>query len=125
MTLTTAVPVMRVEMTGIPKGQLSTQLKAQVAARLGMLPLRATTAALRFVDDNGPKGGRAMRCSLTLKTPGRPPIHAGAVATTRRFAVDAVLAKLERRLARVWDADRDNRRHPRKYFVASRQWIER
>ena len=116
------VPLLRVEMTGIPKSQRSTQLKTQVAARLGMLPLRATTATLRFIDENGPKGGRAMRCSLTLKTPGRPPMHVGAVATTRRLAADAVLEKFERRLAREWEADRDNRRHPRKYFTAAREW---
>ena len=118
------VPLLRVEMTGIPKsqGRTSTQLKTQVAARLGTLPRRATTAILRFVDDNGPKGGRAMRCSLTLKTPGRPPMHVGAAATTPGLAADAVLEKFERRLARVWEADRDNRRHPRKYFTAAREW---
>jgi hypothetical protein len=109
-------------MTGMPKGQRSTDLKTKVAERLALLPMRATTAALRFVDENGPKGGRAMRCSLTLKTPGRPPIYAAAVSMTRRLAADAVLAKLERRLARVWEAERDNRRHPRKYFTASREW---
>jgi len=117
------VPLLRVEMTGIPKSQA--QLKTQVAARLDMLPLRATTATLRFVDDNGPKGGRAMRCGLTLKAPGRPPMHVGAVATTCRLAADAVLEKFERRLARVREADRDNRRHPRKYFTASRVWTAR
>jgi len=122
MAATTVVPVVRVEMSGIPKGERSTPLRTQVEERLALLPLRPTAVALRFADENGPKGGRAMRCSLMLKTPGRPPIHAAAVATTRRLAVDAVLAKLERRLERVWDADRDNRRHPRKYFTASRQW---
>lgn len=119
------VPLLRVEMTGIPKSEASPQLKTQVAARLGRLSLRVPTATLRFVDDNGPKGGRAMRCSLTLKMPGRPPMHVGAVATTRRLAVDAMLDKLERRLARVWEADRDNRQHPLKYFTAFRQWSAR
>ena len=85
-------------------------------------PLRATTAEIRFRDENGPKGGEDTRCTLTVKHPGHPPVHVGEVAPSARLAFDAAVGKLEWRLRRMRAAERVNRRHPKKYFTAAQLW---
>ena len=41
-------------------------------------------------------------------------------ATTPRQALDEALAKLERRVLRTEEFDRDSRRRPKKYYAATR-----
>jgi sigma 54 modulation/S30EA-like ribosomal protein len=101
-----------------------TRLRARAArllqeqfARLGVGPV---TGLATFFDDNGPKGGRAMRCALTVRIPYRPSIRVERSAETPRLAFDAAYAVLERRLERYRERDRQSRRHPKKYFAASR-----
>ncbi len=99
-------------------------LRARVAGRLtdvvGALPVEATSARATFSDENGPKGGRAMRCALEVRLPRRPAVHAEGVAATPRLAFDGALGKLERRLDRLTATTRTLRRRPKKYFVARR-----
>jgi putative sigma-54 modulation protein len=89
---------------------------------LAEFPLSATTAHIRFTDENGPKGGEDTRCTLTVKYPGHPPVHVGEVAASPRVALDAAVGKLEWRLKRLREAERVNRRHPKKYFAAAQAW---
>jgi ribosome-associated translation inhibitor RaiA len=89
---------------------------------LAEFPLRATTAEIRFTDENGPKGGEDTRCTLTVKHPGHPPIHVGEVAVSARVAFDAAVGKLEWRLRRLRETERVNRRRPKKYFAAVQLW---
>jgi len=42
------------------------------------------------------------------------------LATTPRQALDEALAKLERRVLRTEEFDRDGRRRPKKYYAAAR-----
>ncbi len=70
------------------------------------------------MDENGPKGGRTIRCALEVRRPRRPAVHVEATATTPRLAFDAALGKLERQLKRLRDAGRELKRRPRKYGVA-------
>ena len=93
------------------------KLMEEALARLGLRPVsgRAT-----FFDDNGPKGGLAMRCALTVRLPYRPSIRVERTAETARLALDAAFPVLERRLERYRERDRDSKRHPKKYFAASR-----
>ena len=79
---------------------------------------RRSGARPSFFDDNGPKGGRAMRCALTVRLPFRPSIRVERSAVTPRLAFDAAFAVLERQLERYRERDRDNKRHPKKYFAA-------
>jgi ribosome-associated translation inhibitor RaiA len=94
----------------------------RVTQLLASHSVRATTTELRFTDENGPKGGPDVRCALTVKIPRRPPLHVAEVGTSPRLAFDAAFTKLERRIARVRESDRESRRHPKKYFVAARGW---
>jgi putative sigma-54 modulation protein len=89
---------------------------------LAEFPLGATSAEIRFTDENGPKGGEDTRCTLTVNIPGRAPVHVGGVAASARLALDAAISKLERRLVQLRETERVNRRHPKKYFVAAQAW---
>ncbi|HKZ04767.1 MAG TPA: HPF/RaiA family ribosome-associated protein [Methylomirabilota bacterium] len=84
--------------------------------------LRGSPIAVRasFTDLNGPKGGQADRCVLSVGRPRRPAVRAEHTAASQRTAFDGALAALERAIRRGRERERDLRRFPKKYFVASR-----
>jgi hypothetical protein len=84
------------------------------------LRVRPVAAEVTFFDDDGPKGGRAWRCALTLRLPYRPPVRVERVELSPRLAFHAGYGILERQLARYREVDRDRRRRPKKYFIARR-----
>ena len=88
-----------------------------LAARLPRPPVHVRVG---FTDENGPKGGVDTRCAVTVEWPRRPPLHAEDVAPTPRQALDAAFEALERRLLKTLDRQREQRRRPKKYFVARR-----
>ena len=77
-------------------------------------------ARVGFVDDNGPKGGVAIRCGITVEIPRRPALHAEHRAESQRLAFDGAFAALARRIERERGRMLDERRRPKKYFVAKR-----
>jgi ribosome-associated translation inhibitor RaiA len=112
---------MTIEIRGIER---DAALRARVSRLLGatLEPLRVKPVAARatFFDDNGPKGGPAIRCALTVRVPYRPTVRVEHTAETPRLAFDGAIPTLERQLERYRERDRDRRRHPKKYFVAKR-----
>ena len=96
------------------------RVAAGLAGVLAALSLEPTSARVVFTDENGPKGGNAIRCALQVRLPRRPEVHVEDVTSTPRLAFDAALAKLERRLGRIQETTRESRRRPKKYFAASR-----
>lgn len=112
---------MAIEIRGIRR---NSALRARVSARVGdalaNLRVAPVGAKVTFFDDNGPKGGIAMRCALNIRVPYRPLIRVEHVAETGRLAFDGAYATLERQLERYRKRDRDNKRRPKKYFVAKR-----
>jgi ribosome-associated translation inhibitor RaiA len=112
---------MAIEVTGVgTERALGARVRRQLAEALARLRVAPVRAVVTFVDDNGPKGGRAARCRITVGLPYRPPAHGEDVAATRRVAFDAAFASLERQLERHREVDRERRRHPKKYYVARR-----
>lgn len=99
-------------------------LRALVRRRLGavlaLVQARPYSAQVTFFDDNGPKGGLGCRCAITVQRPRHPALRVERTATTPGSALDAAVARLDRQLERSRGRDRDNRRHPKKYFVAAR-----
>ncbi|HUM16374.1 MAG TPA: HPF/RaiA family ribosome-associated protein [Candidatus Nitrosotalea sp.] len=93
------------------------KLMAEQLARLAVRPISGQAA---FFDDNGPKGGPANRCALTIRLPYRPSVRVERSADTPRLAFDAAFVVLDRLLERYRERDRENKRHPKKYFAASR-----
>jgi ribosome-associated translation inhibitor RaiA len=110
---------MVIDIQGVEKG---TALRARAAkvvgAALELIKLAPIRAKITFFDDNGPKGGRGMRCAVDVRLPYRPPIRVEQVAETSRLAFDGAFGALERQLERYRERDRDIKRRPKKYFVA-------
>ena len=109
-----------IKITGLTRDPLrgrATRLMTEALAKLAVAPVAGQAS---FFDDNGPKGGRAMRCALTVRLPFRPTIRVERSAVTPRLAFDAAFAVLERQLERYRERDRDSKRHPKKYFAARR-----
>jgi ribosome-associated translation inhibitor RaiA len=108
-----------VEISGIERGGA---LRAHILQRMrgALQPVKGQpiSAHVAFFDDNGPKGGRAIRCALTVRLPYRTAIRREHTAETPRLAFDGSFALLERQLERYREQDRENRRHPKKYFAA-------
>ena len=99
-------------------------IRARVAAGLtGVLdgmPVLPTSTRVAFTDENGPKGGEAIRCALEVRLARHPAVYVEDVASTPRLAFEAGLAKLERRLRRIRETARESKRRPKKYFGARR-----
>ena len=93
------------------------RLRGHVATRLTRLLTRRriTPRSVRvaFHDDDGPRGGVAIRCALTL-TPSRGPIlRVEHTARTRSDAFKGALTILARRLKRRVQRRRRRARYPR------------
>jgi ribosome-associated translation inhibitor RaiA len=112
---------MAIEIRGISADRtLRARITGRLTAALAHLATKPTTAQATFFDENGPKGGRAMRCALTVRLPYRPHVRAEGIAETQRTAFDDAFAKLERELERYRERDRESKRYPKKYYTAKR-----
>jgi ribosome-associated translation inhibitor RaiA len=109
-------------MIGIRGGDraLRTRIRARMDETLRRLGVSPVDAQVVFVDDNGPKGGPALRCSVTVRLPYRPEVRVEDSATTTRLAFDAAFANLQRQLERYRERQRESRRYPKKYYAAKR-----
>ncbi len=61
---------------------LETHIRNRLTPLLERWRMTAAGAQVGFVDENGPKGGVALRCALTLRLPRRPPLHVDHLAET-------------------------------------------
>ncbi|HEV8675682.1 MAG TPA: HPF/RaiA family ribosome-associated protein [Methylomirabilota bacterium] len=112
---------MVLEIRGFPRDQaLRAHVAAQLAAITRPLRVKPVAAEVGFVDENGPKGGIAIRCSVTVRLPRRPALHVEHLAETPRLAFDQTMARLERRLLEDRGRERERRRRPKKYYTAKR-----
>ena len=112
---------MAIEIRGIKKDTaLAARVSERMAAALASLHVAPIRAKVTLFDDNGPKGGIAMRCAIDVRVPYRPAIRVEHVAATSRLAFDGAYAILARQLERYRERDRDIKRRPKKYFVAKR-----
>jgi len=110
---------MIIDIQGVVKDRaLHGRARKVVGAALELIKSEPIKAKVTFFDDNGPKGGRGMRCALDVRLPYRPPIRVEQVAETSRLAFDGAFGALERQLERYRERDRDIKRRPKKYFVA-------
>jgi hypothetical protein len=111
-----------VEVAGITEAAAaSARLTARLQRVLAPLGRAAQRCRVAFGDENGPKGGRDLRCRITVSVARRPPISVSAKEVDAPAAFQEALDRLRRRLERTIVARRDASRHPKKYFVAARQ----
>jgi ribosome-associated translation inhibitor RaiA len=112
---------MAIDIRGIPIDRgLRAHVAGRLASALGRLVTKPITTQVTFFDENGPRGGPAMRCAMTVRLPHRPHARVEDTAETPRLAFDGALAKLERELEQARDRDLDSKRHPKKYYTAKR-----
>jgi hypothetical protein len=110
-----------VQISGLrPASSLHTQIADRMRAMLAPIQLEPASAQVAFFDDNGPRGGRAIRCALTVRLPYRPALRVEHTAESPRLAFDAGYAAVERLVERYRERERESRRHPKKYFAAKR-----
>jgi ribosome-associated translation inhibitor RaiA len=91
----------------------------RLSARLARLGIPEAGARVSFVDENGPKGGVSITCTITMLRPRQPALRIEHVGETPRLAFDGAFRRFERRLEQDLERRLDSRRHPKKYFLAS------
>ena len=105
---------------GLEERALRAWIAGRLTSMLSRLHVRVTTARVQFTDENGGKGGVALRCSVTVHVARSPELHADTLAADARTAFEQASAALERQIARAKNRVREVRRHPKKYYLAKR-----
>ena len=112
---------MTLEIDGLPRNP---RFRALIGKRLDVAferhGVRPVATRVVFDDENGPKGGVGIRCGVTVELPRRPTLHVDHLADTERTAFDGALEALERQVTRDRGRLREQRRRPKKYFLAKR-----
>jgi ribosome-associated translation inhibitor RaiA len=103
-----------------PDTTLGARVSARLETVLAALRVSPISAKATFFDDDGPKGGPAIRCAISVRVPYRPLIRVEHISTTGHLAFEGAFATLERQLERYRERVRDIKRRPKKYFVAKR-----
>ena len=112
---------MAIEIRGVPTDRaMRAHVTERLTSRLAHLAIKPVSAQVTFFDENGPKGGVAMRSAITVRLPYRPHVRVEDTAETLRAAFDGAFAKVERELDQYRDRDRESKRHPKKYYTAKR-----
>jgi ribosome-associated translation inhibitor RaiA len=112
---------MRVIIEGLGEDRaLRTLVNGKVATSLARLRVAATTARVQFASETGAKGGPNAHCSITIDLPRRPELHADVTAESLRLAFEQAFAMLERQVERDRARGREERRRPKKYYLAKR-----
>src|SRR5262245_7793145 len=91
----------------IPRGAQGANVRARLSALLAAGGLEPSRVSVAFVDQNGPKGGPAIRCAADVAIARHPVLHVECVDTTPRRAFDAMLDSLDRQLLRFVGRLRD------------------
>ena len=104
----------------IPKGRPGDTVRTRLSALLTARGIEPSRVSVTFIDQNGPKGGPAVRCAADVTLARHPALHVECIDVTPRRAFDAVLVDLDRRLSRFIGRMRDRARRPKKYFAAKR-----
>ncbi|HTO11505.1 MAG TPA: hypothetical protein VMQ51_08025 [Candidatus Binatia bacterium] len=109
----------RLEIRGVSRREAAAlRADARIARALAALAPGAGRALVVLSDDNGPKGGPAVRCAVTVSVPRRGGVHVETRALSARLALAGALDRLRRRLVRTASTARAARRRPKKYYVA-------
>jgi ribosome-associated translation inhibitor RaiA len=104
----------------IPRGTPGASVRARLHALLAARGIEPSRVSVAFVDENGPKGGAAIRCAVNVTLARHPALHVECTDTTPRRAFAAVLENVDRQLLRFVGRMRDRARRPKKYFAARR-----
>ena len=96
------------------------KVRTRVAEALGRVNPTPTGAKIIFSDENGPKGGPGIRCTIVHDMPKRRDFSVSELGDTYEVAFDAAYAALESSVTRDRKRRRELVRRPKKYFLAKR-----
>ena len=112
---------MTIELQGVSKGsRLGDRIEKRLGEELKKVRANPVTALVSFFDENGPKGGRAHRCAITVTMPRRPTVRVEDVAEAQWSAFDQSFDRLKRHLAADRERQQKQARYPKKYYAAAR-----
>ena len=112
---------MAITLLGLSRdSKLPARIERQLLGELKKIRGAPVTAQVSFFDENGPKGGRAIRCALTVSVPRRPLFRVEEVAETEWLAFDRCFGSLKRLLAADRERSLKRTRYPKKYYAATR-----
>ena len=113
--------LMTIELQGVSRGsRLAERIEKRLSGELRKVRASPVTALVSFLDENGPKGGRAHRCAITVTVPRRPTIRVEDVAEAQWSAFDQSFDRLKRHLAADRERVLKEARYPKKYYAAAR-----
>jgi hypothetical protein len=105
---------------GIGTGSdLRARVLAQVQSGLARARVKPTTTII-FTEENGPKGGMAIRCAVTAAVPRQATLRVAPLAATAPLAFAKAVKALGRSLSGAPDRRRALSRRARKYYLAKR-----
>ena len=96
------------------------RVRARIAQTLGRVDPPPTTAKAIFSDENGPKGGPGIRCTIVHDMPRRRDFSVSEYGATEEIAFDAAFDALESSVGRDRARRRELVRRPKKYYLAKR-----
>jgi hypothetical protein len=105
---------------GTRNRRIVAQARTKVAQVLRLVDPPPTTAKIIFVDENGPKGGVGIRCTIVHDMPRRRDFSVTELGDSEEVAFDAAFAALETSVTRDRKRRRTLVRHPKKYYLAKR-----
>ncbi len=105
---------------GIRNAAFTARVRAKIARALGCVDPPPTMAKVIFADENGPKGGVGIRCTVVSDMPRRRELSVTGLGETGEIAFDAAFAALDERVRRDRARRRALVRRPKKYFLAKR-----
>ena len=117
----TTAPTPRILIEGIHNNpEFVERVRARVAEALGRVDPQPTGAKIIFADENGPKGGVAIRCTIVHDMPKRRDFSVEGNGASLEVAFDDAFAALETSISRDRGRRRELVRRPKKYYLAKR-----
>jgi hypothetical protein len=113
-------PQIAIIVEGTRNRPLAARARTKVGRILGRVDPPPTNAKIIFADENGPKGGPGIRCTIVHDMPRRRDFSVSEVDETDALAFDAAFAALETSVTRDRARRRALVRRPKKYYLAKR-----
>ena len=105
---------------GIHDAGLATRIYRKLSETVERVDPPPTRAKVIFADENGPKGGVGIRCTIVSDMPRRRELSVTELGDTFELAWDAAYAAFDTSITRDRARRRDLVRRPKKYFLAKR-----
>ena len=105
---------------GVHDTALAARIYQKISETLERVDPPPTRAKVIFADENGPKGGVGIRCTIVNDMPRRRDFSVTELGDTYELAWDTAYAAFDTSITRDRARRRDLVRRPKKYFLAKR-----